>query len=184
MIFILYISLILLIHKYIQFHLSNNLEIQYQKDTLFELTLTINKFYLNNPFLFRIISTLYCLSFDIIMIINMILNNNLISLLFVNYMIRYICLYLIILPVDKNIRILNSYLLSLGTFYINDFFYSGHASSIMLAILVNWNQEYIKYVNLLLLNLTIFIMITTRMHYTQDIITGLSVGINIFFLLH
>ena len=86
------------------------------------------------------------------------------------------------MPVDKNIQLLNSYLPSIGTFYINDFFFSGHTSTLTLATLLNWNEEYIKYINLILLNLTIFMMITTRMHYTQDIITGLSVGINIFYL--
>lgn len=184
MIYILYISLILFIHRFIERHLFNNLQIEYQKDTVFELTIVVNNFYKNNPFLFRIISTVYCLLYDLIVIYNLILNNNLISLLFVNYIIRYFCLYLVLLPVDKNIRILNGYLPSLGTFYINDFFYSGHTSSLMLSILVNWNIDYIIYINLLLLMITIFIMITTRMHYTQDIITGLSVGINIYYLLH
>ena len=183
MIYIFYISLIFFLHRFTESNLTNHLSIEFQKDTLFELTSGINKFYQTNPVLFRIISTIYCLCYDLIMLINIYINNNLISLFCIIYIIRYVCLYLVILPVDKNIQLLNSYLPSIGTIYINDFFFSGHTSVLTLSILTNWNEEYIKYINLILLNLTIFIMIPTRMHYTQDIITGLSVGVNIFYLL-
>lgn len=180
----IYIGLVFFLHKFTESNLSNHLNIEFQKDTLFELTCGINKYYRNNPFIFRIISTIYYLCYDLIMLFNMILNNHLISLFCIIYIIRFICLYLVILPVDKNIQLLNSYLPTLGNFYINDFFFSGHTAILILATLLNWNEDYIKYINLILLNLTIFIMITTRMHYTQDIITGLSVGINIYYLFY
>ena len=151
MIYIFYIGLVFVLHKFTESNLAKNLTIEYQKDTLFELTSGINKFYQTNPFIFRIISTLYNSCYDLIMIFNIIVNNDLISLFCVIYIIRYICLYLVILPVNKNIQLLNSYLPSSGTLYINDFFFSGHTSTLMLATLLNWNEEYLKYINLLML---------------------------------
>ena len=171
----------ILVCKKVYYHLENKSELFYENIKLEKKTKVYDIIHHNLPSLRSLTLLSDILPYILLIIIFFIdlkIFYNILGFLITIFVARMIIIHLTILPKDKKCDIKNSSAYNGGCY---DKVYSGHFSAIFICLLTLYMNKYINLFTLLSLSIiSALIIITSRSHYTIDVVVAFLIVIIVY----